>query len=71
MSNVNKVERYDWVKPGDNGLQCKVAVDDVKIDHAYQRHEVDAYPSGMCGLVQIESIIDACRIINQRLDEDE
>jgi hypothetical protein len=40
MKQVNKVERYDWVKPGDNGRQCKVAVDELKIDHAYQRPEV-------------------------------
>jgi len=40
MSKVDKVERYDWVKPGDNGRQCKVAVDELKIDHAYQRPEV-------------------------------
>jgi hypothetical protein len=40
MKQVDKVERYDWVKPGDNGRQCKVAVDELKIDHAYQRLEV-------------------------------
>ena len=40
MSKVDKVERYDWVKPDDNGRQCKVAVDELKVDHAYQRPEV-------------------------------
>ncbi len=40
MKQVDKVERYDWVKPGDNGRQCKVAVDELKVDHAYQRLEV-------------------------------
>ena len=37
---VDKVDRYDWVKPGDNGRQCMVAVDELKVDHAYQRPEV-------------------------------
>lgn len=40
MRNIDRVERYDWVKPGDTGRQCKVSVDDLKIDHAYQRVEV-------------------------------
>jgi hypothetical protein len=40
MSKIEKVERYDWVKPGDNGRQCKIAVDELKIDNAYQRPEV-------------------------------
>jgi hypothetical protein len=40
MKQVDKVERYDWVKPGDNGRQCMVAVDELKIDHTYQRPEV-------------------------------
>ena len=40
MSKVDKVERYDWVKPGDNGRQCMVSVDELKVDHAYQRPEV-------------------------------
>jgi len=37
---VDKVDRYDWVKPGDNGIQCKLAVDELRIDHSYQRPEV-------------------------------
>mgnify|MGYP000874533122 CR=1 FL=1 len=40
MSEVNKVERYDWVRPGDRGRQCKIAVGDLKFDHSYQRREV-------------------------------
>jgi hypothetical protein len=40
ISKIDKVERYDWVKPGDNGRQCKVPVDELKVDHAYQRPEV-------------------------------
>jgi hypothetical protein len=40
MSKTDKAERYSWVKPGDSGRQYKVAVDELKIDHAYQRHEV-------------------------------
>ncbi len=40
MRQIDKVERYDWVKPGDIGRQCMVAVNELKIDHAYQRAEV-------------------------------
>lgn len=37
---ANKAERYDWIKPGDRGRQRMVLVDDLKIDHSYQRTEV-------------------------------
>jgi hypothetical protein len=37
MSNIDKVERYDWAKPGDRGRQCKLPIDDLLIDHSYQR----------------------------------
>ncbi len=37
---VDKVERYDWTKPGDRGRMCKIQIDDLKIDHSYQRSEV-------------------------------
>lgn len=40
ISGINKVERYDWVKPGDQGRQCSLPVDELKIDHSYQRQEV-------------------------------
>ena len=40
MSKLEKVERYDWVKPNDRGRQCMIAVDELKIDYSYQRHEV-------------------------------
>jgi hypothetical protein len=40
MKQIDKVDRYDWVKPGDFGRQCKIAVNILKIDHSYQRAEV-------------------------------
>lgn len=36
----NKVERYDWALPGDDGKFRCVPVGDLKIDHSYQRAEV-------------------------------
>lgn len=40
MSTVNKVDRYDWVKPGDRGKPCRVSLDDLMIDYEYQRGEI-------------------------------
>lgn len=37
---MNKVEHYDWAKPGDRGRQCLIRVDDLKIDHSYQRAQL-------------------------------
>jgi len=37
---MNKEERYDWAKPGDRGRQCLLRVEDLKINHAYQRAQL-------------------------------
>jgi hypothetical protein len=39
-NKMNKADQYGWVKPGDKGRQCKVEVDVLNIDYAYQRPEV-------------------------------
>lgn len=36
---VDKIARYDWAVPGDNGRHRTVPVADLKIDHSYQRAE--------------------------------
>jgi len=36
---IDKAERYNWVKPGDTGRQCFISIDELFIDHTYQRHE--------------------------------
>lgn len=35
-----KVEKYGWVKPGDEGRYRKIPIEDLNIDHRYQREEV-------------------------------
>ena len=37
---INKADRYDWAKPGDIGKQVRIKLDDLIVDHSYQRPEV-------------------------------
>lgn len=37
---MEKVERYNWAKPGDSGRKTNVPVNDLHVDHSYQRKEV-------------------------------
>jgi len=39
---MDKTQRYDWAKPGDYGKMKIVRIDDLYIDHAYQRRELSA-----------------------------
>jgi rhodanese-related sulfurtransferase len=36
----DKIARYDWAVPGDDGQYRCIAISDLKIDHSYQRAEV-------------------------------
>lgn len=40
MNKMDKVERYNWAKPGDRGRFCRLPIDSLKFDYSYQRHEV-------------------------------
>lgn len=37
---TNKSDTYGWAKPGDKGKQTSVSIDDLRVDHSYQRPEV-------------------------------
>jgi hypothetical protein len=37
---MNKIDQFKWTKPGDSGKQCTIRVDELLIDHSYQRREV-------------------------------
>lgn len=37
---MNKIERYNWASPGYNGLDRMVKINELLIDHSYQRKEV-------------------------------
>lgn len=37
---MDKIERYNWAKAGDNGKTAWIEVDDLYVDHSYQRPQV-------------------------------
>jgi len=37
---MDKTERFDWAKPGDNGKYQRIPVGDLKLDFSYQRNVV-------------------------------
>jgi hypothetical protein len=39
---MNKIEKFDWAKPGDRGRNIEMPICDLLIDHSYQRMEVSA-----------------------------
>lgn len=39
MNKKNKAEIYDWANPGDKGVFKFLNINDLKIDHSYQRYE--------------------------------